>query len=77
MCKLLKSLLVVLALFACFGAMAEEKEMTYVNALDLRIINKGFDDSLTPYTRIPACLKDSVRPSLWERAQCSSGMAVR
>ena len=77
MCKLLKSLLVAVALMACFGTMAAEKEMKYVNALDLRIINKGFDDSLTPYTRIPACLKDSVRPTLWERAQCCTGMAVR
>ena len=77
MCKLLKSLLVAVALMACFGTMAAEKEMKYVNALDLRIINKGFDDSLTPYTRIPACLKDSVRSTLWERAQCCTGMAVR
>ena len=77
MCKLLKSLLVAVALMACFGTMAAEKEMKYVNALDLRIINKGFDDSLTPYTRIPAYLKDSVRPELWERSQCSTGMAVR
>ena len=61
-----------------FCAKAEEsKPMKYVNALELRMINKGFDNSLTPYTRIPKYLKDSVRHDLWERAQCSSGMAVR
>lgn len=77
MSKLLKLILSLFAVLALGNAYAAEKEMKYVNALDLRIINKGFDDSLTPYTRIPACLKDSVRPTLWERAQCSSGMAVR
>lgn len=55
----------------------ESKPMKYVNALELRMINKGFDNSLTPYTRIPKYLKDSVRPELWERAQCSSGMGIR
>ncbi len=71
-------LVAIMALGGVFmAAAAEKQELKYVNALDLRIINKGFDDSLTPYTRIPMCLKDSVRPTLWERAQCSTGMAVR
>lgn len=51
--------------------------LVFHDALKFRLINKGFDNSLTPYTRIPAYLKDSVRPDLWERAKCSSGMAVR
>lgn len=55
----------------------QKSNLKYVNALDLRIINKGFNNSLTPYTRIPAYLKDSVPATLWERSQCSSGMGVR
>ena len=55
----------------------EEKPWRYVDALDLRVINKAWDNTLRPYTRIPATLKDSVRPDLWERAQCSSGIGVR
>lgn len=51
--------------------------LKYVNAKDLRIINKGFNDTYGDYTRIPVWLKDSVRPSLWERAECSSGIAIR
>ncbi len=51
--------------------------LRFYDALQFRIINKAFDNSLTPYTRIPAYLKDSVRPDLWERAKCSSGMAIR
>lgn len=77
MSKLLKLILSLMAVLAIDNVYAADKEMKYVNALDLRIINKGFDDSLTPYTRIPAYLKDSVRPELWERSQCSTGMAVR
>ncbi|MDE6300632.1 MAG: SGNH/GDSL hydrolase family protein [Muribaculaceae bacterium] len=56
---------------------APETPWSYVNAQDLRIINKGWDNTLRDYTRIPAYLKDSVRPDLWERAQCSSGIGVR
>lgn len=51
--------------------------LKYVNAQELRIINKGFDNTLADYTRIPVYLKDKVRPELWERAQCSSGIGVR
>ena len=49
----------------------------YVDASDLRIINKGWDNTLRKYTRIPANLEDSVRETLWERSQCSSGIGVR
>ncbi len=56
---------------------APEKPWKYVDASELRVINKGWDNTLGPYTRIPATLKDSVRPDLWERAQCSSGIGVR
>ena len=69
-------LIALLALQLCAvtvkAAENEEKPMKWVNALELRMINKGFDNSLTPYTRIPKYLKDSVRPTLWERSQCSS-----
>lgn len=54
-----------------------EKAWKYVDAQELRVINKGWDNTLGPYTRIPAHLKDSVRPDLWERSQCSSGIGLR
>ncbi|MDE6463997.1 MAG: SGNH/GDSL hydrolase family protein [Muribaculaceae bacterium] len=77
----MKQLILALALgAAAFGAMAAdapEKPWRYVDAQQLRVINKGWDNTLRPYTRIPAYLQDSVRPDLWERAQCSSGIAVR
>lgn len=69
-----------IALLAALGlraADAPEKPWKYVDAQELRVINKGWDNTLGPYTRIPASLKDSVRKDLWERAQCSSGIGVR
>lgn len=54
-----------------------EKPWRYVDAQDLRVINKGWDNTLRDYTRIPAYLQDSVAPELWERAQCSTGIGVR
>lgn len=67
----------VAAGMALSAADAPEKPWKYVDAQQLRVINKAWDNTLRPYTRIPAYLADSVRPELWERAQCSSGIAVR
>lgn len=62
----------------CLAAAAQEKvPQQAVDAQQLRIINKGWDNTLTPYTRIPAYLQDSVRQPLWERSQCSAGLGVR
>ncbi|MDE6268185.1 MAG: SGNH/GDSL hydrolase family protein [Muribaculaceae bacterium] len=59
---------------------AQDKTETpkkYVDATSLRIINKGFDDSERVFSRLPKYLQDSVRPDLWDRQQCSSGMGIR
>ncbi len=72
---------VVVSVVAATAAWAQDftdiDTLCFYDALQFRVINKAFDNSLTPYTRIPAYLKDSVRPDLWERAKCSSGMAIR
>ena len=74
----MKRLLVVIAIITASVSVANAAEpFKYVDAQRLRIINKGFEDTYGPYTRIPASLKDSVRPTLWERSQCSTGMGVR
>lgn len=71
-------LLLLVLVFICSVSKAEDKkELKYINAQELRVINKGFDDTFGDYTRIPKWMKDSVRPTLWERAQCSSGIAIR
>lgn len=74
-----KLLSAALAALFCVAAHAADGDAPrrYVDAQDLRVINKGWDNTLRPYTRIPAYLADSVRPELWERSQCSAGIAVR
>ena len=82
--KTLKQILMRCCMFATaasatMGICAQDKAapLQYVDAQELRIINKGWDNTLRKYTRIPAYLEDSVRSTLWERSQCSSGIAVR
>lgn len=62
-----------------FAAQAEEtaKPLKYVNATELKIINKGFTDTEGAYTRLPKWIKDSIRPTLWDRGLCSAGIAIR
>lgn len=75
-----KILLTVLTFAVAVLAALAADEATpkkYVNAKSLRIINKGFADSERTFSRLPLWLKDSVRPDLWERQQCSSGMGIR
>lgn len=68
-----------LAAVSVFSVGAEQKApaLRYVDAQEFRIINKGFDNTLENYTRIPSYLKDSVRADLWERSLCSAGIGVR
>lgn len=77
----MKKLFLLLALIALsFGVLRAdepEKPWRYVDAQDLRVINKGWDNTIGPYTRIPAYLQDSVRSTLWERSLCSAGIGVR
>lgn len=67
--------------FASASAAPVDDLMFYdvLNTNVFRMINKGFSntETLTPFTRIPKYLKDSVRKELWERAQCSSGIGFR
>lgn len=77
--RLAVALLAVLAMSTT--AMAQDftnaDTLRFVDALQFRMINNGFDNTLTPYTRIPAYLKDSIRPGLWDRQLCSSGKGFR
>ncbi len=78
-----QAILALATLLCALGAAASDfpeestPKMHEVEARQLRVINKGFDDTEGPYTRIPKYLKDSVRPTLYERAQCSAGIGVR
>ena len=49
--------------------------LRYVDAMHYRMINWAFDRTLA--SRIPLNFKDSVRPTLWDRAYCTSGKGFR
>lgn len=51
--------------------------LKYVNALEFQILGRGFQDTELPFQRLPARLKDQVRPELWLFSTHSSGMAIR
>ena len=81
-----KGFWVLFALAAVFctslAANAQEKNgLKYVDALEFQIINKGFENTYTPYTRLPLNVEDSVkrldRGALLDRGRNSAGMAIR
>ena len=74
------SLLLAAMMMLGSNVTAQEKKqepLKYVNAQELRIINKGFTDTNADYTRLPSWIEDSIRPGLWNRAQCSAGIGIR
>ena len=52
-------------------------KMAYHNALDFTLINKGFDDTTTPFTRLPAYLNDTLREGHKVVAENSAGIGIR
>ncbi len=51
--------------------------LQYYDALQFRMINKGFTDTETPYTRLPLCIYDSIRPTQKTDGQMSAGLGLR
>lgn len=75
-----KFLLAALILpLAAITASADEPQTPWqlTDAQNLRIINKGWQNTARTYTRLPAALADSVRQELWDLSECSTGIAIR
>lgn len=49
----------------------------YEDATHFSIINRGWDNTRTPYTRMPAYMQDSCRDNQWWLYQHSAGIAIR
>lgn len=65
-------------LFAQNNADTSAKDtISYTNALNYRLLGKGFSNTETPYDRLPVVLKEKIRPALWNLSKNSAGMAVR
>lgn len=54
-----------------------QDSLAYYDASKFEIIGKGFSNTESPYDRLPAFLKDTLRPALWELSKNSAGIAVR
>ena len=53
----------------------DKDTLRYVDAMHYRLINWAFDRTLK--SRIPLEFYGQVRPTLWDRASCTSGKAIR
>ena len=77
-----KFIVILLLSYICVPlsqADGSDQPWKYVDASQLRVINKGFDNTERRYSRLPAELRDSIAEGrdLWDRQQCSSGIGVR
>ena len=65
--------------FNVYAEETPEQPWRLVDAKDLRIINKGFDNTERFFARLPLNIKDSIASGrdLWDRQQCSAGIALR
>ena len=61
---------------ACAQA-AELPGFRYEDATRFRIINRGWDNTATPYSRMPAYMQDSCRQNQWWLYNHSAGIAIR
>ena len=79
--KSLSRMLAVAAVFAAtaVGAVAQDftnaDTLRFVDGMQFRMINYAFDKTLE--SRLPVGIKDELRPTLWNRSQCTSGKALR
>ena len=69
--------LMVLLLSSMFVSAAEQPGFRYEDATKFRIINKGWDTTTEPYTRLPQAYMDSCREDQRWLYNHSSGIAVR
>ena len=59
------------------NAAAQEKAWKTIDATELRLINKGWENTLTPYTRCPQSLQSGSNTTFWGMSLRSAGIGVR
>jgi len=52
-------------------------ELKYIDAKELTIINKGFENTELDYSRLPEDMKSVTRKAVWDLGLNSAGIAVR
>lgn len=67
------------SLFSTFSyAYAQNLEnIRFIDAKELMLLGKGFENTESYYTRLPLDQKNEIRPEVWDLGRNSAGMAVR
>jgi len=72
----MKNLVLSVALLAASAGAAAE-DWTWYEKDALQVKGRAFADGATYYSRLPARVKDLVRPQVWEMSRHSTGMFIR
>ena len=71
------NLSIVFSLCAMFSFAQTVNELKFVDALDLEILGRAFDNTSGAYGRLPSDMQSQYRAELWELGKCTAGVAVR
>lgn len=69
--------LLLLSGFSVSAAAGRADSLEYHDATEFQLIGRGFDDTPTPYCRLPRSLESRTRPPVWSLSRNSAGLAVR
>jgi hypothetical protein len=72
LCLIISALLTPSILFA-----QKASELRYIDAQELMLINKGFNDTELYYSRLPMDMKGNIRKAVWDLGLNSAGLAIR
>lgn len=72
-----KIVLIICISIFCAGIAAEADSLKYYHAAEFQIIGRGFDDTQTPFERLPAGLEGKTRTPVWDLSKNCAGLAVR
>lgn len=76
--KTIKTYILLFALFVPVLAQAAELSgFRYEDATNFRIINRGWNNTATPYSRMPQYMQDSCRENQWWLYNHSAGIGIR
>lgn len=76
--KTIKTYILLFALLVPVWAQAAELSgFRYEDATNFRIINRGWNNTATPYSRMPQCMQDSCRENQWWLYNHSAGIGIR
>lgn len=56
---------------------ADDDQWDWIDGANIPMEGRAFEDSLTPYSRLPASAKGKVVHGIWAMSQCSAGLQFR